>query len=111
MKHLPLEKETVAPLTDVKIILPETFDGNVGWFEGKVNLKLSPDTVPVQLDPRAVPQNIEPKLKEELDKMEMEIVIRACPEATDWVHNLVMASKGMVTEVHLDPRNLNKHLV
>ena len=88
--HLPLGTETGDPLTDLKNIFPETFEGNVGLFEGEVNLKLSPDAVTIQLGPRAVPQSIEPKLKEELDKLEKE-GFRACPEKTDWVHNLVIA--------------------
>ena len=50
---------------------------------------LSPDAKPVQLPPRSVPQSIMPQLKKELDKMEEEGIIWACPETTEWVHNLV----------------------
>ena len=74
-KHLPLGKKTGDPLEDLKQIFPETSDGPVGLFEGVVSLKLSPETKPVQLPPRAVPQSIMPQLKKELDKMEQEGII------------------------------------
>ena len=69
-KHLPLGKKTGNPLEDLKQIFPETFDGQVGRFEGEVNLKVSPNAKPTQLPPRAVPQSIMSDLKKELDKME-----------------------------------------
>ena len=111
-KHLPLGKTSGDALTDLKSIFPETFDGSVGLFEGEVDLKISSDAKPIQLGPRAVPQSVEPKLKKELDKMEKEGIIRACPETTDWVHNLVIANKknGDI-RICLDPRNLNKYLI
>jgi hypothetical protein len=87
--HLPLGKKTGDPLQDLKQIFLEMFDGSVGLFEEEIQLTLTDDARPVQLAPRAVPQSILPKLKVELDKMECEGIIRPCPEATDWVHNLV----------------------
>jgi transposase InsO family protein len=111
-KHLPLGRKTGDPMEDLKAIFPETFDGSVGLFQGEVDLQVSPEAKPIQLPPRAVPLSVLPKLKEELDKMEKEGIIRPCPETTDWVHNLVIVSKknGDI-RVCLDPRNLNKHLI
>ena len=88
----------------------ETFDGQVGLLEGEV--KLSPEAKPVQLPPRAVPQSIIPQLKKELDKMEQEGIIRACPETTQWVHNIVTVAKidGTLC-LCLDPKNLNRYLI
>ena len=111
-KHLPLGKKTGGPLEDLKQIFPETFDGQVGLFQGEVSLKLSPDAKPVQLPPRAIPQSIMPQLKKELDKMEQEGIIRACPETTEWVQNLVtVVKKNGTLRVCLDPRNLNNYLI
>lgn len=111
-QHLPLGKKTGDPLEDLKQIFPETFDGQVGLFEGEVGLKLSPDAKPTQLPTRAVPQSVMPKLKRELDKMEEEGIIRACPETTDWVHNLVIVvKKNGSLRLCLDTRNLNKYLI
>ena len=110
--HLPLGKQTGDPLEDLKTIFPDMFDGTVGLFEGEVELKVAPDAQPVQLPPRSVALSVLPKLKEELDKMEREGIIRPCPETTDWVHNLVIVSKknGDI-RLCLDPKNLNKHLI
>ena len=110
--HLPLGKKTGDALEDLKLIFPDMFDGTVGLFKGEVNLKLAPDAQPVQLPPRSIALSVLPKLKQELDKMENQGIIRPCPEATDWVHNLVVVSKknGDI-RICLDPRNLNKHLV
>ena len=96
----------------MKAIFPETFDGSVGLFEGKVDLKKSPEAKPVQVPPRAVAVSVLPKLKSELDKMEREGIIRPCPEVTNWVHNLVIVSKknGDI-RICLDPKNLNKYLI
>ena len=121
-EHLPLGRKTGDPLEDLKQIFPETFDGQVGLFEGEVSLKLSPEAKPVQLSPRAVLQSIMPQLKKELDKMEQEGIIRACPETIEWVHNLVTVVKKdgtlrkrtcskFVFCLCLDPRNLNKYLI
>ena len=111
-QHIPLGKKTGDPLKDLKAIFPETFDGSVGLFEGEVKLQVTPEVKPVQLPPRAVPLSVMSKLKEELDKMENEGIIRPCPETTDWVHNLVIVSKkNGDMRLCLDPRNLNKYLV
>lgn len=114
-KHLPLGRKTGDPLEDLKQIFPNTFNGQVGLFERVVSLKLSPDAKPVQLPPpppNAVPISIMPQLKKELDKMEQEGIIRACPETTEWVHNLVtVVKKDGTLCLCLDPRNLNKYLI
>ena len=46
-KHLPLGKKTSDPLEDLKQIFPDTFDGQVGLFEGEVSLELTPEAKPV----------------------------------------------------------------
>ena len=111
-QHWPLGKRLGDPLKDLKAIFPEIFDGSVGWFEGEVKLQVIPEAKPVQLAPRSTPISILPKLKEEWDKMERQGIIQACPETTEWVHNLVIVSKknGDI-RVCLDSRNLNKYRV
>jgi len=111
-KHLPLGKKSGDPLQDLKSIFPEMFDGTVGLFEGEVDLKLTEDAKPVQLPPRAVALSYLPKLKQDLDKMEEQGIIRPCPEVTEWVHNLVLTVKSNGDlRICLDPKNLNKYLV
>ena len=74
-------------------------------------MKTTPDAKPIQLLPRTVPLSVMPKLKAEVDRMEKEGIIRPCPEATDWVHNIVLVSKknGDI-RICPDPKNLNKYL-
>jgi len=111
-QHLPLGKKTGDPLSNLKLIFPEMFDGTVGLFDGEVDLKLSPEAKPVQLPPRAIAFSVLPKLKKKLDKMESEGIIRSCRETTDRVHNLVIVSeKNGDIRLCLDPKNLNKYLV
>ena len=53
-----------------------------------------------------------PLLKKELHKMEQEGIIPACPETTEWVHNLVtVVKKDGTLRLCLDPRNLNEYLI
>ena len=111
MKHIPLGKETGSPLEDLKEIFPDTFDGQVGLFEGEAHFKVSAEAQPVQLPPRGVPQSVMPALKKKLDKMEQDGIIRPCPETTDWVHNLVVVVKKNGTlRLCLETRNLSKYL-
>ena len=99
-------------MIDLKSIFPSSFDGNVGEFEGELELKLVDNANPVQLPPRAIPRSVMPKLKLELAKMEEQGIIRPCPETTDWVHNLVLTcKKNGDLRVCLDPRNLNRALI
>eukprot|EP00794_Sanderia_malayensis_P018441 gene18441-20290_t len=92
-EHLPLGR--TYHLGDLKQIFPDTFDGQVGMFDGEVSLELVPDAKPVQLPPRAVPQSIMPKPKKELGAMKQEGIIRPCRDATKWVHNLVIVLRKM----------------
>ena len=70
-------------MENLKQIFPKTFDDQIGLFDGQVSLKLSPDAKPVQLPPCAVLQSIMPLLlTKELDKMELEGIIRASLEMT-----------------------------
>ena len=91
-------------MEDLKQIFPETFDGQVGLFEGEASLKLSPEAKPVQLLRRAVPQSIMPQLKKALDKTDQEGIIRACLETTKWVNNLItFIKKDGTLRLCLDP--------
>ncbi|PFX14801.1 Retrovirus-related Pol polyprotein from transposon 17.6 [Stylophora pistillata] len=106
-EHLPLGKVTSDTLEDLNQIFSNTFHGQVSPFEGEVSFKLSPDAKPIQLPPPAVPQSITPQLKKELDKMEQEEIKIACPETTEWVHNLVtVVEKNGTLRLCLDSREL-----
>ena len=69
---------------------------------------VDPSVSPVVHPPRRVPIAIQPKLKEELDRMESLGVISKVTEPTDWVSSLVIVHKpdGRI-RVCLDPKDLN----
>ena len=94
-------------------LYPDLFSG-VGTIKNTmVHLDVKPDAVPVVCSPRCVPHAVQPKLKEELDRMLNLGVIRKLDinEAIDWVRTLVIVIKpnGKLC-VCLDPRTLNSVL-
>ena len=91
-------------------LYPDLFSG-VGTIKNvMVHLDVKPGAVPVVCSPCHVPHAVQPKLKEELDRMLKLGVIRKLDinEASDWVHALVTVIKpnGKLC-VCLDPRTLN----
>ena len=94
-------------------LYPDLFSG-VGIIKNAVgHLNVKPGAVPVICAPCHVPHEIQPKLKEELDRMLNLGVVRKLDinEASDWVHALVIVIKpnGKLC-VCLDPRTLNSVL-
>ena len=57
-----------------------------------VHLDIKPGAIPVVCYPHHVPHAVQPKLKEELDRMLKLGVIRKLDinEASDWVHALII---------------------
>ena len=94
-------------------LYPDLFSG-VGTIENAmVHLDVRPGAVPVVCLPCHVPHAVQPKLKEELDRMLKLGVIRKLDinEASDWVHALVKVIKpNGKLHVCLDPRALNSVL-
>ena len=92
---------------------PDFFSG-VGTIKNTmVHLDVKPGAIPVVCSPCHVPHAVQPKLKEELDRMLKLGVIRMLDinEASDWVHNLVIVIKpNGKLHVCLDPRTLNSVL-
>ena len=65
--------------------------------------------MPVINPPRVILQTLLPKLKEALDDLEINVVMSAVEEATDWVNNLVIVEKPNGNlRLCLDRRELNK---
>ncbi|GBO31314.1 hypothetical protein AVEN_94970-1 [Araneus ventricosus] len=57
------------------------------------HITLKDDAIPVIHPPRRVPQALQPKLKETLDKLEKEKIVSKVNKPTDWVQSLVMVEK------------------
>lgn len=109
-KHVPLGRKTADPLEDLKQIFPDTFDGQVGLFDGEAHLKFSPEACPVQLAPRSLPQSIMSTLKKELNKMEKRY--NSClPSDNEVGPQPYVTKKNGSLRLCLDPKNLNKYLI
>ena len=94
-------------------LYPDLFSGVGTIKNARVHLDVKPGAVPVVCAPHHVPHAVQPKLKEELDRMLNLGVIRKLDinEASDWVHALVIVIKpNGKLHVCLDPRTLNSVL-
>ena len=94
-------------------LYPDLFSGVGTIKNAMVHLDVKLGTVPVVCSPRYVPHAVQPKLKEELDRMLKLGVIRKLDinEASDWVHALVTVIKpNGKLHVCLDRRTLNSVL-
>ena len=94
-------------------LYPDLFSGVGTIKNAMVHLDVKPGVVPVICSQCRVPHAVQPKLKEELDRMLKLGVIRKLDinEASDWVHALVIVIKPIgKLWVCLDPRTLNSVL-
>ena len=89
---------------------PEQFD-RIGEIPGPVKLVVDP-SVPPHIDaPRKTPIALKDAIKEELDSMVSQGVIRKVTEPTDWVSSLAYSKKKSgKLRICLDPRRLNQAL-
>ena len=82
----------------------------IGVIPGEVKLHLKDDAVPVVNPPRRVPEALKLRLKDELDTMESDQIIRKVTDPTDWVNSLVVVEKPKTDKLRicLDPKALNE---
>ena len=87
------------------------FEG-IGKFPGsEYRIELKPNACPVIHPPRRVPQALQQRLKETLDRLESSEIITKVNKPTDWVQSLVIVEKPNGSlRLCLDPRDLNKVL-
>lgn len=98
--------ENFQPVNSTKDLMkqyPGQFD-KVGNFPGEYHIVLKENPEP----PRKCPINLRDELKEELDSMQQQEVIRKVTEPTDWVSSIVVSrrSNGKI-RICLDPKELN----
>ena len=102
------------PIQDTRDLItqfPDMFD-RIGNFPNVHRLHVDPH-VPPHIDaPRRTPIAMQDKIKQELDSMVKQDVIRKIEEPTEWVSSLTCVTKrdGSL-RVCLDPRHLNKALI
>lgn len=87
-------------------------DDKLGTLPGIQTLSLDPQVKPTIMPDRRVPVALKSKLKTELDRLESMGVIAPVNEPTEWVSQLVIASKkdGQI-RICIDPKELNKALL
>ena len=89
----------------------DVFEGDLATLEGKQHLAVDPTVLPNVSPSRRVPFAIKPKLKTELERLTDIGVLMPVDEPSDWVSNLVIATKESGDlRLCLDPKQLHKAL-
>ncbi|GBM27654.1 hypothetical protein AVEN_49957-1 [Araneus ventricosus] len=71
----------------------DVFIGTGEFPDELYHITLKDNAIPVIHPPRRVPQALQPKLKETLDKLEKEKIVSKVNKPTDWVQSLVIVEK------------------
>ena len=80
------------PHAQILQLFPELFSG-VGCLDTMYRIDLKSDAQPVKHAARRVPESIRPKVKEELDRLVKDGIIKRVECPTDWVNSIVCVSK------------------
>ena len=89
----------------------DVFEGNLGTLPGAQRLEVDPATSPNISPSRRVPLALKPRLKQELEKLTKLGMIAPMDAPTDWVSNVVIATKPSGDlRICIDPKELNKAL-
>ena len=89
----------------------DVFEDDLGTLSGQQHLDVDPVVLPNIAPSRRVPFAIKPKLKAELERLTDIGVLMPVDEPTDWVSNLVIATKESGDlRLCLAPQQLNKAL-
>ena len=96
---------------DVIARYADVFNGDLGTLEGKQHLTVDPDVTPTVSPSRRLPFAMRSKLQAELDRLTDLGVVAPVDEPTDWVSNVVIATKPSGDlRICIDPKPLNKAL-
>ena len=86
----------------------DVFDG-IGRLPGICHIHLKEGAVPTVQPPKRVPFALQPKLKQELERLEALGVIEKTTKPTEWVNSIVLVKKGDGSlRICLDPVDLNR---
>ena len=114
----PLHPDTVEQKPQVRIksiqdlvqAYPEQFD-TIGSFEEEASIHLKENAKPSIDAPRKCSIHLKDKLRDKLEKMERQGVIRKVTHHTDWCSSLVTSvKKDGLLRLCLDPKRLNQSL-
>ncbi len=104
----PALRGQITSVSQLNVAYPNQFD-HIGKFKAPTKLYLKEDAVPFSDATRKTSLSHKPKLKEELQKLEKDGIIRKVSEHTDWCSSLVYVTKADGSlRVCLDPQKLLK---
>lgn len=90
---------------------PDIFSKKIGQFQGTISLELDPTVKPyAQIVPRPISIPLLPKVKEEIDRLLAENIIRKVDEVTDWCSPIVCVAQGDKVRICGDYTKLNEAL-
>ena len=85
----------------------DSFKG-LDCLPGEYKIRLDPSVPPVVHAPRKVPVALHDHVKEELQRMENDGVIKKQEEPTDWVNRMVIVETPKKLRICIDPRDVTK---
>ena len=92
---MPQSSETARAKTADQLIKEyhDVFEGDLGTLPGTQRLEVDPSVTPTISPSRRVPLALKPRLKQELERLTSLRVIAPVDSPTDWVSNVVVATK------------------
>ncbi len=106
----PALRGQITSVSQLKAAYPNQFD-RIGKFREPAKLYLKEDAVPFSDAPRKTSLSLKPKIKEELQRLEKDGIIKKVSEHTDWCSSLAYVTKADGSlRVCLDPQKLNQNL-
>ena len=104
-QYTPSTSKTVID-DDILIEYADVFEG-FGCLTDPYHIGIDPAAQPVIHQPRKVPVTLREPLRQELKRMENDI-LAPVSEATDWVSSMVTVVKPNKLRICIDPKDLNK---
>ena len=84
---------------------------SIGCIAEPYHIKIDPGAVPVVHPPRKIPVTLRERVKEELENMEQQGIIKKVTETTSWVNSMaVNERKSGKLRICVGPKDLNKYV-
>ena len=88
---------------------PNVFGPGIGLLEGKYHIIIDSTHVPVQHTPRRIPVAIQEQLKNALEDLTKQGIVKPVTEPTPWISSMVVITKkNGILRICIDPKDLNK---
>ena len=105
--HMSQEVTTGLSKEDILGRFSDVFQG-LGQFPGEHHIELDETITPVQHQPRRVPVALRAELKEKIDSMVAQRILKKVVEPTPWINSMVVVRKPGKLRLCIGPVDLNK---